>query len=78
MAGTGGAAQIYVGDATFIDGARPDVLAAHPTHPRSSRAGWGFMVLTNMLPESGQRHVRVLRVRVWPAIRALRLGDCLA
>ena len=24
-----------------------------PTSPRSSRAGWGFMVLTNMLPNQG-------------------------
>jgi uncharacterized delta-60 repeat protein len=48
-----GAAQIYVGNAVFIDGARPDVLAAFPTYPRSSRAGWGFMVLTNMLPNQG-------------------------
>ena len=46
-------AQVYVGDATFIDGARPDVAAAFPTYPRSRRAGWGFMVLTNMLPAQG-------------------------
>jgi hypothetical protein len=46
-------AQIYVGDATFVDGARPDVQAAYPAYPRSSRAGWGFMVLTNMLPNQG-------------------------
>ncbi len=46
-------AQIYVGDATFIDGARPDVQAAYPAYPRSGRAGWGFMVLTNSLPNQG-------------------------
>ena len=49
----GGAAQIFVGFAVFIDGARPDVQAAYPTSPVSSRAGWGFMVLTNMLPSQG-------------------------
>jgi hypothetical protein len=49
----GGAAQIYVGDAVFIDGARPDVQGAFPGVPRNSRAGWGFMVLTNMLPAQG-------------------------
>jgi hypothetical protein len=45
-----GAAQVYVGNAVFIEGARPDVQTAYSTYPLSSRAGWGFMVLTNMLP----------------------------
>ena len=49
----GGAAQIFVGDGVFIDGARPDVQATYPAYPRSSAAGWGFMVLTNMLPNRG-------------------------
>jgi hypothetical protein len=48
-----GNAEIYIGSAVFIDGARPDVLAAFPTYPLNSRAGWGFMVLTNMLPSQG-------------------------
>ena len=32
---------IYVGDAIFIDGARPDVETAYPAHPLNSRGGWG-------------------------------------
>lgn len=47
------AQQIYVGDATFVAGARPDVAAAYPSYPFSDRAGWGLMVLTNMLPGQG-------------------------
>jgi Tol biopolymer transport system component len=49
----GGAAGIFVGFAVFIDGARPDVLAAFPASPLATRAGWGFMVLTNFLPNQG-------------------------
>ena len=49
----GGAAQFFVGFAVFIDGARPDVLAAYPSAPVNTRAGWGFMVLTNILPNQG-------------------------
>ena len=49
----GGAAEMFVGFAVFIDGARPDVAAAFPTYPLSTRAGWGFMVLTNTLPNQG-------------------------
>ena len=49
----GGAAQIFVGFAVFIDGARPDVAGTYPTYPLNTKAGWGFMVLTNMLPSQG-------------------------
>jgi uncharacterized delta-60 repeat protein len=49
----GGNAGIFVGFGTFIDGARPDVSAAFSGYPRNTRAGWGFMVLTNMLPNQG-------------------------
>jgi Tol biopolymer transport system component len=49
----GGAAEIFVGFAVFIDGARPDVAGTFPAFPLSTRAGWGFMVLTNMLPNQG-------------------------
>jgi hypothetical protein len=49
----GGAAQIFVGFAVLIDGARPDVAGTFPLVPLNTRAGWGFMVLTNMLPNQG-------------------------
>jgi hypothetical protein len=49
----GGAAQVFLGNGVFIEGARPDVQAAFPWYPRNDRAGWGFMVLTNMLPNQG-------------------------
>jgi hypothetical protein len=49
----GGAAQVFLGEASFIDDARPDVAAAFPTRPRSYRGGWGYMILTNMLPGQG-------------------------
>jgi hypothetical protein len=48
-----GNAQIYIGDAVFIDGARTDVHAAYLTLPLSSRAGWGYLLLTNFLPNLG-------------------------
>jgi hypothetical protein len=44
---------IFVGHAVFIRGARPDVQASYPTVPFNDNAGWGFMVLTNMLPNQG-------------------------
>jgi hypothetical protein len=44
--------HVYIGDAVFLEGARPDVAAAFPTRPFRERAGWGLQVLTNMLPNS--------------------------
>ncbi len=43
----------YVGSATFIEGARPDVADAYPNYPNSNRAGWGYMLLSNFLPNQG-------------------------
>jgi len=45
-----GRTVVFVGTASFISGARPDVEAAFSTYPNAHRAGWGFLVLTNMLP----------------------------
>ena len=50
---TGESGLIYVGRAVFIRGARPDVQGAYPSIPNNDNAGWGFMVLTNMLPNQG-------------------------
>jgi hypothetical protein len=44
---------VYIGDAVFVEGARPDVERAHPDYPMHYRAGWGYMMLTNFLPNNG-------------------------
>ena len=44
---------VYIGDAVLVDGARPDVERVYPALPFSSRAGWGYLLLTNMLPDQG-------------------------
>jgi len=41
---------VLVGDASVISGARPDVEALYPTLPAANSAGWGFLILSNMLP----------------------------
>ena len=45
-----GASLVYIGDAAFLTGARPDVAAAFPTYPNKDRAGWGYLMLTPLLP----------------------------
>ena len=48
-----GSSPVFIGQAVFSRGARPDVQAMFPTYPDSDAAGWGYMVLTNMLPNQG-------------------------
>ncbi len=43
----------FIGDAVFVEGARPDVQAAYPTFPNNFKAGWGYMLLTHFLPGGG-------------------------
>ncbi|MCX6561962.1 MAG: Ig-like domain-containing protein, partial [Candidatus Aminicenantes bacterium] len=43
----------YIGDATFVEGARPDVETIYHDYPFQRRAGWGYMLLTNFLPNNG-------------------------
>jgi hypothetical protein len=43
---------VYIGNGTFVAGARPDVEATYPNAPLNYRAGWGYSMLTNFLPGS--------------------------
>jgi hypothetical protein len=54
-----GAGLVFIGDATFIEGARPDIEAYVPSSPRSRRAGWGYLLLTNFLPNQGDGTFRL-------------------
>jgi hypothetical protein len=41
---------VYIDDAVFVTGARPDIEQAYPDYPNNHKAGWGYMMLTNFLP----------------------------
>jgi hypothetical protein len=48
---SGGAAdprtgRIFIANATFVEGARPDVEGLYPSTPANYRAGWGYLMLT--------------------------------
>ncbi|HTA71024.1 MAG TPA: hypothetical protein VK776_22215, partial [Bryobacteraceae bacterium] len=43
---------VFIGNAIFVAGARPDVQATYPNAPLNYRAGWGYMLLTNFLPNA--------------------------
>ncbi|MCP4214936.1 MAG: BACON domain-containing protein [bacterium] len=48
-----GSNWVYLGEAVFVEDARPDVEEIYSNFPRSYRAGWGYMLLTHFLPENG-------------------------
>jgi hypothetical protein len=41
---------VFLGEAVFLAGARPDVEATYPGYPEGHLAGWGLQILTNQLP----------------------------
>ena len=43
----------YVGDAVFVEGARPDIENEYIDYPNCYKAGWGYMLLTHFLPNGG-------------------------
>ena len=59
IAGETPGSQINIGDGVFIPGARPDVAAAFSTMPRSDRGGWGYLLLSNFLPNQGNGTFRL-------------------
>jgi hypothetical protein len=44
--------KVFIGNAVRVDGARPDVDAISAS-PFDYMAGWGYLLLTNMLPHQG-------------------------
>ncbi len=48
-----GSNRYPVGAAMFVAGARTDIESQYPTYPLSYAAGWGYMMLTNALPNGG-------------------------
>ena len=40
----------FMGDAMFVEGARPDVEIRYPDYPNYYKSGWGYMLLTQGLP----------------------------
>ncbi len=52
-----------IGDGVFVEGARPDIEQAFPDYPNNSRAGWGYMLLSNMLSD-GQLKLKVIATDV--------------
>jgi subtilisin family serine protease len=44
--------RVFLGEAVFQPGARPDIQQRYPSAPLNRRAGWGMLVLTNMLPDT--------------------------
>jgi hypothetical protein len=50
---------IPIGTAVFVDGARPDIAALFSASPRRTRGGWGYLMLTNFLPNLGNGTFRI-------------------
>jgi hypothetical protein len=45
--------RLLLGYAAQVPGARPDIAKTYRPYPLNDRAGWGYLLLTNMLPNQG-------------------------
>jgi phosphodiesterase/alkaline phosphatase D-like protein len=59
-----GESLIYLGDAVFVAGARPLMEETYPDLPLNDRAGWGYMLLTNLLPDQGNGTFKLFALAV--------------
>lgn len=66
---------VLLGNATFVEGARPDVAALYPQHPFNTRAGWGYMLLSNMLPNGGNGVFTLTAIAQDTALNRTTLGQ---
>jgi hypothetical protein len=55
---------VYLGEGLRIQGARPDVERLYRNLPESDSAGWGMLILTNLLPNRGNGPFRIHAVAV--------------
>ena len=69
-----GTQQEYIGDAVFVEGARPDVESAYPGYPNNYKAGWGYMLLTNFLPNGGNGVFTIKAVAIDTSGHQVSLG----
>src|SRR5204863_2337671 len=45
--------KVFISNASFVDGARPDIEGLFPSTPVNYRAGWGYLMLTWGLANQG-------------------------
>lgn len=57
-----GKSLIFIGEANFVEGARTDVEAYYPDYPCNYKAGWGYMMLTNFLPNGGNGTFKIYAI----------------
>jgi alpha-tubulin suppressor-like RCC1 family protein len=65
---------VFIGTAVLVAGARPDVQALYPNLPNANRAGWGYQLLTNFFPGSGNGTFKLHAIAYDAAGNTVELG----
>ena len=68
------AGKIFIAVATPVEGARPDVEQAYANLPRASRAGWGYLLLTQGLWNGGNGTYTFYAYAIDPEAHVTSLG----
>jgi hypothetical protein len=51
----------FIGNANLVDDARPDMETTYPNYPLSYRAGWGYLLMTHLLPDAASSFTLVAK-----------------
>ena len=70
-----GSGLVYIGDALLVEGARPDVEVVYPDYPNNDKAGWGFTLLTNSLPNDGNGTYTLYAISIDSSGNTVTLGS---
>ncbi len=58
--GKKGSSLENIGNATLVDGTRPDMEETYPDYPLNYQAGWGYLLMTHLLPNQGNGTFRLV------------------
>ena len=65
---------VHLGDAVFLDDARPGIQGLYPDYPMNHRAGWGYTLHTYQLPNMGKGNFMIYAVAIDSAGQNTVLG----
>jgi pimeloyl-ACP methyl ester carboxylesterase len=70
-----GTGKVFIANAFFVAGARPDVAAVYTALPQADRAGWGYLLLTQGLWNQGNGTYTLYAVAFDQQGRSTTLGS---
>ena len=65
----------FIGEANLVDDARPDMEATYSDYPLSYRSGWGYLLMTHLLPNQGNGSITLVAKAMDKEGNTITLGN---